>query len=131
MTNSPDSLNTLAEITVPDVVSVKTPADARFVAVIRMTGAAVCSRLGYTLDEVEDLKLAVDEAASVAIECAAPHSMLSVDFELANAWLLVRIEVPAVRPADEGSYAWGVLSALSSNSQAEYVDERVRISFTS
>jgi serine/threonine-protein kinase RsbW len=114
-----------------EVVSIQTPAVPRYVAVIRLTAAAVTSRLGFTLDEVEDLKLAVDEAVSLLIESAAPATTVSVDFDVDSASLRVEARVSATKAPDENNYGWGVLRALSDDARTQYVGGIATVSFTS
>ena len=114
-----------------EVVSIKTPAVPRYVAVIRLTAAAVTSRLGFTLDEVEDLKLAVDEAVSLLIESASDGAMVSVEFDINAATLLIEARVSATKAPDEASYGWGVLRALSSDARSQFVGGIATVSFTS
>lgn len=130
MTSSPESPTKPNSTQVRDVVSISAPADARYVAIVRMTAAAVCSRLGYTVDEVEDLKLAVDEAVSVSIEFASPGEVMTIDFDLSSG-LTISVRVPATQPPNEGSYAWGVLCALSSDASANFEDGVARVTFSS
>ena len=48
------------------------PASAEWVSVVRLATAGVASRLGFTYDEVEDIKLAIAEACNNAILHARP-----------------------------------------------------------
>jgi serine/threonine-protein kinase RsbW len=53
---------------VAEVVSLTVPGSLEYVRVIRLTAAAVAARLGFDVEEIEDLRVAVDELASVVIE---------------------------------------------------------------
>ena len=44
-----------------DEVRLVIPAEPGFLRLARLTAAAVASRMGFTFDEVEDLRIAVDE----------------------------------------------------------------------
>jgi serine/threonine-protein kinase RsbW len=52
------------ELTIPD--------DARWLTVVRLTISGVASRLGASYDEVDDIKVAVSEACTNAIDHAYP-----------------------------------------------------------
>jgi serine/threonine-protein kinase RsbW len=54
-----------------DVVRLSVPAALEFVRVVRLTGSGVASRLGFDVEEIENLRVALDELASMAIEVAA------------------------------------------------------------
>ena len=45
-----------------DVVVLVVPADGSYLAVLRTATAGLAARLQFTLDEIEDLRIAVDEA---------------------------------------------------------------------
>jgi hypothetical protein len=44
-----------------ETVSLAVPASPRYLHVLRLVAAGLAARLGFTLDEIEDLKIAVDE----------------------------------------------------------------------
>jgi hypothetical protein len=56
---------------VAEVVHLTVPGLLEFVRVARLTAAAVATRLGFDVEELEDLRVAVDELASVVIEAGA------------------------------------------------------------
>ena len=53
---------------VAEVVRLSVPGLLEYVRVVRLTAAAVASRFGFDVEEIEDLRVAVDELASVVIE---------------------------------------------------------------
>jgi anti-sigma regulatory factor (Ser/Thr protein kinase) len=64
---------------VADVVRLTFPGSLEYVRVARMTTSAVAARLGFDVEEIEDLRVAVDELASVVIE-AGDGGELSLTF---------------------------------------------------
>ena len=48
-------------MTTEDEVRLVVPASPEFLRLARITAAGLASRLGFTLDQVEDLRLAIDE----------------------------------------------------------------------
>ena len=44
-----------------DKISVQIPASPAYLQVVRLIAAGLASRLGFTIDEIEDLKIGVDE----------------------------------------------------------------------
>ena len=98
-----------------DVVSVRLPAAAAYLAVLRTTTASLAARLDFTLDEIEDLRIAVDEACCLLLASAKPDSELNTVFEMSADSIQVTVSVPTTRdrgPARD-SFAWTVLSALA------------------
>jgi serine/threonine-protein kinase RsbW len=59
------------DTSVADVVRLSFPGSLEFVRVARMTASAVAARLGFDVEEIEDVRVAVDELASVVIEAGA------------------------------------------------------------
>jgi serine/threonine-protein kinase RsbW len=52
---------------VSDFVELKIPARAEYVGVVRLLISGIASRLGFSYDDIEDIKLAVAEACTNAI----------------------------------------------------------------
>lgn len=53
-----------------DYIEMKIPAKAQYVGVIRLTISGVASRMGFTYDDIEDLKIATSEAITNAVQHA-------------------------------------------------------------
>jgi len=64
-----------ASTRVAEVVSLTVPGSLEYVRVIRLTAAAVAARLGFDVEEIEDLRVAVDELASVVIEAGRDNEI--------------------------------------------------------
>lgn len=62
-----------------DVVDLRIPCKAEWVALARLSVAAVASRLNFSIDEIEDIKLAVAEACTNAIQHA--HGSPSIEIK--------------------------------------------------
>ncbi len=98
-----------------DIVELGVPARTAYVSVLRTTAAALAARLDFTLDEIEDLKIAVDEASALLLAQAVPDSPLSCRFELGGDELVVSVSVHSRNPRvpSRSSFAWTVLAALA------------------
>jgi len=53
-----------------DIVRLSVPAALEYVRIVRLTGSGVASRLGFDIEEIENLRVALDELASMAIDVA-------------------------------------------------------------
>lgn len=53
-----------------DYIELKLPAKAQYVGIARLTVSGVASRLGFSYDEIEDLKIASSEAVTNAVQHA-------------------------------------------------------------
>lgn len=83
------------------------------VALARTTAATLAARCDLTIDQVEDVRLAVDEAVSLLI-MVAPESSITCEFitspgELS---LVAWSDAPASAAFDTGSFGWTVMTAL-------------------
>jgi serine/threonine-protein kinase RsbW len=58
-----------------DAVRLSVPAALEYVRIVRLTGSGVASRLGFDVEEIENLRVALDELASMAIDVAAPGEL--------------------------------------------------------
>jgi len=98
-----------------DLVILTLPASSAYLSVLRTATAGLAARLDFTLDEIEDLRIAVDEACAMLLADAAPGTDLSCRFELEPALIRVSVTVRSKQgrvPARD-TFAWTVLSALA------------------
>jgi serine/threonine-protein kinase RsbW len=100
-----------------DVVDITLPADPGYLALIRTTTAALAARLDFTLDEIEDLRIAIDEACALLLTDCIPGTTLRCTFELLDDTIEVDVTIASVSGTgpDETSFAWTVLNALASS----------------
>ena len=114
----------------PDA-EVRLPADVAYVAVLRMAASGIAARLDFTLDEVEDLRMAVSEACAIVLAGAVAGGDLTAGFYLGER--SVRITVSADSSAsgpDEDSFAWQVLTTTADDVRAESAGGKVSVSLT-
>lgn len=98
-----------------DQVTIRMPAEGAYLSVLRTATAGLAARLDFTLDEIEDLRIAVDEACGILLSQAAPGASLSCDFTLAEDSMTIAVSVRSQRaqPPSRDTFAWTVLSALA------------------
>ena len=75
------------------------PAQSRFLRLARLTAAGLAGDLGYSLDEIEDLRIAIDELSAVAIDGAAEGALLTICYREVDGSLHVQGSCP--HPAAE------------------------------
>lgn len=117
-------------ITTPgDLVELRVPASSVYLVVLRTTTASLAARQGFTLDDIEDLRIAVDEACAILLPMAEPGAALECRFELRTDQLNITVSVPAPSGEVPGrdTFAWTVLSALAGDVDASAADGRVTI----
>jgi serine/threonine-protein kinase RsbW len=105
--------------TVGDVVELVVPAESTYLGVVRTATAGLAARLSFTFDEIEDLRIAVDEACVMVLSLPLTKSntgpaMLTCRFRVLADALAVTVSAPvhdgAALPSEQ-SFAWQVLTA--------------------
>lgn len=61
-------------------VSITLPAEPAYIRVVRLVAAGLASRLGFTIDQIDDLKIAVDELAAYLTGSKGRDGDLEVSF---------------------------------------------------
>lgn len=79
-----------------DMVELRLPCKAEWVAVARLAIAGIASRLAYTVEDVEDLKLAVAEACTNRIRHADGADTIVISAEVGASEVCITVR-------DEGS----------------------------
>jgi serine/threonine-protein kinase RsbW len=116
----------------PAEVRLSIPADGAYIAVPRSVVGNLAARNNFTVDEIDDLRIAVDEACALLLPQAS-DGVLDCVFEIDPP--LIRVTTSATVPngwkPDTGSFGWTVLTALVESVAAETVDGRLAITVTS
>ena len=104
-----------------DQVTVRMPADGAYLSVLRTATAGLAARLDFTLDEIEDMRIAVDEACAMLLSQAIPGSDLECAFSLGQDEMTVSVSVRCLAPRVPAgdTFAWTVLSALAGSVDAQ------------
>ena len=99
----------------PDYVHVRMPAASAYLSVLRTATAGLAARLDFTLDEIEDLRIAIDEACAMLLAQAIPGTDLECVFELSADQVTITVSVTSAeaRMPARDTFAWTVLSALA------------------
>jgi serine/threonine-protein kinase RsbW len=120
------------EVTDEPDVELRLPAENAYVSVLRMTTAGLAARLDFTLDDIEDLRMAVGEACALVLEGADPEGHLSAGFQLGSGSMRVTVAADSAAGGgpDTDTFAWQVLTALASDLEAHHEEGRRAISFT-
>lgn len=116
----------------PQTVELRVPALSAYVSVLRTTAAALAARLDFTIDEIEDLRIGVDEASALLLHQAVSDSDLTCEFTLGKDRLRTAVSVRSHRPhvPAEESFAWTVLTALAGPIDAEVDADAERVTLT-
>ncbi len=103
-----------------DQVTVRMPAEGAYLSVLRTATAGLAARLDFTLDEIEDLRIAVDEACAMLLSQAVPGASLECEFTLGHDDMTIAVSVACLAPQQPASdtFAWTVLTALAGSVDA-------------
>lgn len=65
-----------------DSISLEIPSRAEYVSVSRLTLVSIANRLGFDIDDIEDMKVAISEACTNAIIHGNDDSLLNIKFNI-------------------------------------------------
>jgi serine/threonine-protein kinase RsbW len=65
-----------------ETVLIKIPASPEYLHVVRLVAAGLASRISFTLEDIEDLKIAVDELSAYVTGARGRSGTLDVSFTL-------------------------------------------------
>jgi len=91
------------------------PATAAWVVLVRTATTAVCARMDFGMDRLEDVRLAVDEVASLLIKDAEPDTDLEctlIPSDNGQLDLILSAQTKTGTLPATNSFSWTVLTAL-------------------
>lgn len=115
-------------------ITLTVPASEAFVPLLRSMIAAVAARLDIPYDEIDDLRLAIDEAAAHLISLEPAGKVLSLvlrpsedRFEIVSS--IDVLPTPWPPPGAEHTLTWQILSGLADEADFQESDGRATIRF--
>ena len=108
------------------------PALGAYAAVIRTTAAGLAARLDFTIDDIEDLRIAIGEATALVMAEADPDSDVVCAFRFTRGSLSLELSVSAVDEPelDHESFAWQMLDTMADDVSAGAEAGRFLVRFT-
>jgi serine/threonine-protein kinase RsbW len=124
-TSSPETAGSAEAARGYEHVLLALPAATTYLSVLRTATAGLAARMDFTLDEIEDLRIAVDEASGMLLPGAPEGAELTCRFEVAPGRIAVTLSTPSVDrelpPRD--TFAWTVLTALAGDVDAAVTEQ--------
>ncbi len=113
-------------------VELRVPALGAYAAVARTTAAGLAARLDFTIDDIEDLRIAIGEAIALTIAEADSGADLVCAFHLGAGSIRVELSTTTSRQpeVDHDSFAWQVLDTMAGEVSAEASPGRFAVGFT-
>ncbi len=104
-----------------DRVRVEFPADTVNMAIARTVAAAIAARADLTLDQVEDVRLAMDEATAHVMKIARPNTPITCDLWIDGTTMHAAIGCTTATspPPEPAPFAWTVLTALVNSAKLD------------
>lgn len=84
-----------------EIIELKTPAKQEYVGVVRLTVSGIANRLGYSYDDIEDIKIAVAEACANVVNNPYSDTTIERDMFITCGIYSDRIEISV---ADQRSF---------------------------
>ena len=108
-----------------DHVTLIVPAKGEFAKTVRMTAAALVARTKMTYDDVEDVRMAAEEAFVYAIDILPPESPVRFEFAVSDDMLEIDVALGSEMPPSEdevdrsAAYAVFILQSVCDESLFE------------
>lgn len=116
-----------------DLVTVTLPAQSAYLSVLRTATAGLAARVDFTVDEIEDLRIAIDEACAMLLTRAVAGADLQAVFAIGEGSMSASVSVLTTdgQEPSRDTFSWTVLTALAGEvTTASDVDKRVTITLT-
>lgn len=84
-------MNQPVQHAIPELVELRIPARPEWVALARLAAATVANRLSFSIEEIEDVKLAVAEACTAVIQHESHGEFIQLTCEALSDSLRVRV----------------------------------------
>lgn len=110
-----------------DRVTLTVPARSEFAKTVRMTAATLVSRMGMSYDEVDDVRMAADEAFVYAVETLTPDAEVRFEFTMSKDAISIDVALGQAGPhaggAPERSAAYATFILESVCDSYEFVSD--------
>jgi serine/threonine-protein kinase RsbW len=116
-----------------NTVDLTIPADPAMVSVLRTVTATLASRRDFTIEEIDDLRIAVDEACALLLPHAAEGARLSASFKGSAESITIDVRIRPLDDSlgiDQSGFAWLVLSALADKVGTENSNGALSVTLT-
>ncbi len=100
-----------------DTVSVLVPSKPEYVSVVRLTASGIASRMGFDIDDIEDIKVSISEVINRMIDKRISFEGIKIDFHLYSDRIRIDFRLSGSSPRDifeseEGNFALEIIRSL-------------------
>jgi serine/threonine-protein kinase RsbW len=103
-------------------IRVEIPASGAYLTVLRAAATGLAAGLRFTYEELDDLRIAVDEACAQVLARRDGAETLQVDYATDGSALQVQVALRGGSPGEplpRDTFAWRILSALTDGVEEE------------
>jgi serine/threonine-protein kinase RsbW len=121
-----DRVDASSQSLLPSPVVLVLPADARLIRLARLLASGVATRLGLSHDEIEDLRIGVDEVCATLVE-AATGPAITLSYAVTDGSLVVSGHTSSGAPIDEArlSISHRILQGIAHEHDVSYDGDTV------
>lgn len=107
-----------------DTISMLIPLKAEYVSITRLTASGIASRMGFDIDTIEDIKVALSEILGKFIEKMSGTDRVNVDFRCLDDGISITFKIPdqsipELFNSDEDKFALAIISSLMDEIEIE------------
>jgi serine/threonine-protein kinase RsbW len=84
-----------------DRITLCVPAKGEYAKTVRMTAAALVSRMGMNYDEVDDVRMAAEEAFVYAVDTLPEGAEVRFDFDVADDQITIAVALGSEVPSSD------------------------------
>lgn len=100
-----------------DTVSVLVPSKPEYVSVVRLTASGIASRMGFDIDDIEDIKVSISEVINRMIDKRISFDGIKINFHLYSDLIRIDFRLSGSSPRDifeseEGNFALEIIRSL-------------------
>lgn len=113
-------------------VHIEIPAAGEYLSVLRAAATGLAAQLQFTYEEIDDLRLAVDEACAQVLARSGRADRLQVAYRLEDRALEVEVTAEGTdsdTPLARDTFAWQILAALTDEVEERSGAGALRLSF--
>ena len=132
MTAAPrDSHRVVAAPRPGERTTLKVPARSAYLGLVRTLVASIAAAADFSVDDIEDLRMAADEAAALLMSGAHPDALLNIAIDVEETGLAIVVTAPSAGVnISTDSFAWTVLSTLADTAEHSTEGDITTISVT-
>jgi serine/threonine-protein kinase RsbW len=111
-------------------VHLEIPASGAYLTVVRAAATGLAAQLQFTYEEIDDLRIAVDEACTQLMARRGSAETIQLAYHLNGSELLVEVSVDADDrggPLERDTFAWQILTAVTDDVVEQDLGSRLLI----